>query len=94
MDDYIWKKTLNFLNRMHSHKSWKWIKNQYFTSNSDGRHHSNWALTDPLTGNKLEKMSWYNPRKYIMIKHDYSPYDGTKKDYFESRKHKFYFSTR
>ena len=94
MDNYIWNKTFNFLNRLHPNKSWKWIKNKYFTSHSDGIHHSNWVLTDPVTGNTLEKMSWYNPRKYIMVKHDYSPYDSDKKDYFESRKHKFYISTR
>ena len=94
MDNYIWNKTFNFLNRLHPNKSWKWIKNKYFTSHSDEIHHSNWVLTDPITGNTLEKMSWYNPRKYIMVKHDYSPYDSDKKDYFESRKHKFYISTR
>ena len=94
MDNYIWNKTFNFLGRMHSNKSWTWIKNRYFTSKSDGVHHSNWVLTDPLSGITLELMSWYNPRKYIMIKHDYSPYDSDKKEYFESRKSKFYFSTR
>ena len=94
MDNYIWNKTFNFLNRLHPNKSWNWIKNRYFTLRSDGIHHSNWTLTDPISGNTLEKMSWYNPRKYIMIKHDYSLYDGDKKDYFETRKHKFYISTR
>ena len=94
MDDYIWNKTYNFLKRLHNNKSWKWIKNKYFVSHSDGIHHSNWVLKDPLSDNKLVKMSWFNPRRYIMIKHDYSPYDMDKKDYFENRRRKFYFSTR
>ena len=31
------------------------------------------------------KMSWYKPKRYIMVKHDYSPYDKELKDYFENR---------
>lgn len=93
MDYYIWNKVFNFLNRSHPNKGWNWIKNRYLTSYNDGLHHSNWVLKDPISGNILEKMTWYEPRRYIMIKHDYSPYDGNKKDYFESRNSKFYFFT-
>ena len=82
MEHHIVMKTLNFLKRMHSNKNWKWIINKYFVSPTDGRHKSNWVLRDPVSDITLEIMSWFNPRRYIIIKHDYSPYDGDKKEYF------------
>ena len=37
-------------------------------------------------------MIWYklSQNNYIMIKHNYSPYDRTKLEYFENRKDKYY----
>ena len=37
------------------------------------------------------KMSWFKYRDYIMIKHDYGPYDRTKIDYFKNREDNYYF---
>ena len=45
---------------------------------------------DPKSGRFLMKMSWFKHRDYIMIKHNYSPYDRTKLEYFENRKDKYY----
>lgn len=50
-----------------------------------------WILTDPKSGRFLIKMSWFKHRDYIMIKHDFSPYDRTKIEYFENRKENYYF---
>ncbi len=91
MDFHLWNKTYKFLRRMHPNKSWKWIKNRYFTYHTDDYGHvSKWLLKDPKSGRFLMKMSWFKHRDYIMIKHNYSPYDRTKLDYFENRKDKYY----
>lgn len=91
MNHYIWNKTFKFLVRLHPNKGKRWIKNRYFPLYNDSKHRSNWVLTDPKFGKILEQMTWYKPRRYIMIKHDYSPYDGDNKEYFDSRLTKFSF---
>ena len=37
------------------------------------------------TGNQLKKMSWIDIERHIMIKHNYSPLDKSKSDYFRQR---------
>ena len=89
MDNYIWKKTYKFLRRLHPHKSWGWIKKKYFPPYYDGRHRDKWILTGPNDGICIAKMSWVKIKRHVMIKHDYSPYDATKADYFELRNLKY-----
>lgn len=93
MDHYIWNKTFKFLRRLYPNKGEIWIKNRYFPPYNDGKHRSNWVLSDPKSDKILEHMSWFKPRRYVMVKHDYSPYDKDKIDYFESRKANFSLST-
>ena len=91
LDYYLWNKTYKFLRRLHQNKSWKWIKGRYYTYRKDDYGHiSKWVLKDPNSDVFLMKMSWFRHRDYIMIKHDYSPYDRTKIDYFNNRKDNYY----
>ena len=85
MDNYIWGGIYGFLLRLHPNKGWKWIKRKYFPQYHDGKHRSNWVLTGPNENNKLIKMSWIPIKRHIMIKHNYSPYDKSKTDYFLNR---------
>ena len=89
MDNYIWKKTYKFLRRLHPHKSWDWIKRKYFPPYNDGRHKDKWVLTGPHDGIHLAKMSWVKIKRHVMIKHDYSPYDASKSEYFMLRDSKY-----
>ena len=89
MDSYIWMKVFNFLKRLHNNKGMRWIKEKYFPLFYDGNHRRNWVLKDPQSDNTLELMTFYKPKRYIMVKYDYSPYDKDKKEYFESRKTNF-----
>ena len=91
MDNYIWDKVIKFLKRLHGNKGWNWIKNRYFPPYNDKYHHCNWILTDPGSGITLDKMSWYKVKKYIMVKHDSSPHDKDKQDYFKHRESNFSF---
>ena len=59
----------------------------------DGKHKSKWVLTGPKENNHLVKMSYIPIRRWNMIKYNYSPYDASKKEYFENRK-KTQFSRR
>ena len=85
MDNYIWKKTYEFLGRLHNNKGKRWINRRYFPYFSDGRHSGRWVLTNPKTGVHLIKMGWTSIRRHIMIKHNYSPYDKSKTEYFKLR---------
>ena len=85
MDKYVWTKSFKFLMRLHPKKGKKWIKEKYYPTFNDGKHHDNWILTDPKSDSHLVRMAWFKPKRYIMVKHDYSPYDKDLKDYFESR---------
>lgn len=85
MDAYIFKKVYRFLCRMHNNKGKRWINKRYFPYFSDGKHSSKWVLTDPKTGVHLIRMGWTPIRRHIMIKHNYSPYDKDKTEYFKLR---------
>ena len=90
-DHYIWTKVKKFLKRLHPNKSWKWLRKTYFPFYNDGKHREKWILTDPIKGINLNKMAWTPIRRRIMIKYNYSPYDGSKEDYFAIRESKCYF---
>lgn len=87
MNYYIWIKVNNFLKHLHSNKGWNWIIEKYFPIPKEGnKHHDKWILTDPETGNQLKQMRWTNvDKRHIINKHNYSPYDSSKLDYFINR---------
>ena len=89
MDNLLWWKVYRFLRHLHPQKGAKWIKNRYYPPYDDGKHRGNWIATCPKTGKVLINMAWTPVRRYILIKHDYSPYDKDKKEYFENRKTNF-----
>lgn len=88
IDNYIWIKTKKFLTHLHPHKGWKWIRAKYFPEPKKGdKHQDRWILTDPVSGRQLIRMGWTNiDKRHIMIKHNFSPYDSSKIEYFENRK--------
>ena len=86
IDHYIWNKTWKFLKRLHPNKSSGWKVNKYFPKpQSDDKHQDKWILTDPNTGKQLKRMSWTDITRHIMIKHNYSPLDKSKSEYFYKR---------
>ena len=85
MDHYIWEKSFRFLKRLHPKKSSKWIYEKYFPYYDDGYHKSKWMLTGPNNEHTIFKMSHIPIKRWKMIKHNYSPYDASKKEYFEER---------
>ena len=86
IDHYLWQKAVGFIKRLHPNKSMKWLKKTYFPTYNDGRHVDNWVLTGPKEGNHLIKMSWIPIRRHARIKYNYSPYDGSKREYFKNKK--------
>ena len=87
MDNYIWIKVKKFLKHLHPKKGWKWIRRKYFPDpKSEDKHQDRWILTDPVSGRQLVKMRWTNiDKRHIMIKHNYSPFDSDKSEYFKNR---------
>jgi len=86
IDYYLWGKIFRFINRLHPNKSMKWLKKTYFPTYNDGMHVNNWILTGPKEGNHLIQMAWTPIRRHIMIKSNYSPYDNSKREYFNNRR--------
>ena len=87
MDHYLWFITFKFLQRLHNNKGKRWIKSKYYPPYYDGKHFGNWVLTGPKENNHLIKMSWTPIKIHKMIKHNHSPYDKSKNDYFENRQY-------
>ena len=94
IDNYVWKKLYKFLRRLHPNKSWKWIVKKYFPQyDEDGNFIGNWTLVGPTDKNQLVKTAKIPIRRWNMIKHNYSPYDDSKEEYFENR-FKYQFNRR
>ena len=87
MDNYIWIKVKKFLKHLHPKKGWKWIRRKYFPDpKPEDKHQDRWILTDPVSGRQLVKMRWTSiDKRHIMIKHNYSPFDSDKSEYFKNR---------
>ena len=89
MDNYIWIKIFKFVKRLHPKKPMYWIKEKYFPYYSDGKYFGNWILTGPQEGNILTRMVWTPIRRHTMIRYNFSPYDDSKREYFNKRRFNF-----
>jgi len=86
LDHYIWQKVFKFTKRLHNNKSSKWIKEIYFPTYKDEKHVDKWVLTGPKKGNHIAKMAWVPIERHAMVKFNYSPYDKSKREYFNNRR--------
>ncbi|MCM3645163.1 group II intron reverse transcriptase/maturase [Priestia aryabhattai] len=90
MDAYIFKKTVRFLKRLHSTKSWKWLTERYFQPDMYGQSKNKWLLTDPIRNYQLIRMAWTPIIRHSMIKHKNSPFDSNLADYYQKRDIKYF----
>jgi len=86
MNHFIWKKVFKFVKRLHPNKPIKWIKEKYFPPYDDGKYSGNWILTGSKEGIRLFNMAWTPIRRHVLIQYNHSPYDRTKRDYFNNRR--------
>ena len=94
IDHYIWIKLRKFLKRLHPNKGMKWIFKKYFPQYDDeGNFIGKWTLVGSNDKNQLFRMSSIPIRRWNLIKFNYSPYDVSKTEYFETRS-KYQFSRR
>ena len=86
IDNYIWIKVFKFLKRLHRNKNVKWIIRKYFPQyDGEGNFIGKWTLVGPNDNNQLCRMSSIPIRRWNLIKFNYSPYDVSKTEYFETR---------
>ena len=85
IDKYMWTKVKRWLNRSHRRKNWKWKKKKYFKPDKTGQSKNKWIFTDPVTNNQVKKMAWTKIRRYVLIKHNSSPYDKNLEGYYKQR---------
>lgn len=77
-DEIFWGK--------HFVKYYKWIIKKYFPQyDGEGNFIGKWTLVGPNDKNQLFKMSSIPIRRWNLIKFNYSPYDVSKTEYFETR---------
>jgi RNA-directed DNA polymerase len=89
VDQYIWTKTVKFLNRSHPKKNWNWKTKIYFKPDHNGISKDKWLLTDPKdANNQIFKMRWIPIERHIKVKFDNSPDNPKLKQYFEQRDEK------
>ena len=89
IDNYVWKKTVKFLNQLHPTKTWDWKKERYFKPDRNGISKDNRILTNPKNHKtQLMKMSWIPIERHVMVKFDNSPDNPELKQYFEQRDEK------
>lgn len=89
MDHHVFNKTVKFLKRMHSGKSWGWIRKQYFRPDHTGVSKDKWILTDPNdTTKQVKKFRWVPIKRHLMVKFKNSPDDPTLKEYWKKRDEK------
>lgn len=85
MDSHIYKVTRRFLERLHPRKPAKWINAKYYKPDLRGKYKNKWTLTDPVAKEQLKHMVHVPIERHIMIKHNATPYDITKTEYFKMR---------
>jgi RNA-directed DNA polymerase len=90
MDNYIFWKTLRFLNRLHPRKTAKWKKERCFRPDQHGISKDNWILTDPSGKYQLFKMVWTPTEPHEMVKLNNSPFNKDLSDYYAKRDIKFF----
>lgn len=85
MDNYIWYICYKFARRLHPKKGWKWIKERYFKPDKTGQSRNKWIWSEPDGETQLLLMEWTPIVRHVLIKHNYTPYNASLKDYFEKR---------
>ena len=79
IDYFMFQKTMRWCHFSHPTKLEWWIKRTYYQTVKGDR----WVFG--VKGAYLQKASWTPILRHIMVKHDYSPDDGTLSDYWETR---------
>jgi len=82
LDNLCFKQSVRFAKRNHPSKSWKWIREKYYTSESGDR----WVFHDMVTGSTLTKFRSFTILDFIPIKYGMIPDDPESASYFAERK--------
>jgi RNA-directed DNA polymerase len=85
LDDYLYKRQVRYVNRMHPNKSQKWKKGKYWGKFNPSRKNK-WVFGDKGTGAYMLKFSWFKIKRHVLVQKTNSPDDPTLSQYWESRK--------
>ncbi len=91
IDYYLWRLLGRWCKRRHQNKSWKWIREKYFTASGENCTFS--ALTtDKKKGklliHKLRRLAYVPIIRHTKIRSDANPFDKADKEYLEKFKEK------
>lgn len=85
IDHHVVHLMYKHLKGIHPNKSWTWIKEKYLGKDKHGISKNKWIFTCPVRGNQLWKMEWKAVVRHELIRHNYSPFDESLKEYFTDR---------
>lgn len=84
LDHWMHQRTVRYVKRNHSNKSWHWRKQRYW-GELNPRKDDTWVFGDKRRGAYLLKFNWFKIERHIMVKGKASPDDPTLKGYWLER---------
>jgi RNA-directed DNA polymerase len=85
LDDYLFKRQVRYLNRMHPTKSSGWKKKKYWGRLNLQRPNLKWVFGDKKTGNFMLRFAWTKIERHVTVSKRNSPDDPSLKEYWEKR---------
>jgi RNA-directed DNA polymerase len=84
LDQWMFQRERLFVNRNHPNKPKEWKKDTYWGRLNVDRK-DNWVFGDKHTGAFLQKFSWFNIKRHVMIRGTHSPDDPGLRKYWQER---------
>ena len=86
LDDWMYRRTVLYVRRMHPKKSTKWKQRQYWGNRNPGRPRDIWVFGLEGSHSYLRKFAWTNIQRHVLVKERNSPDDPGLRDYWEERR--------
>jgi RNA-directed DNA polymerase len=87
LDDYLWKLSYKWATWRHGNKPKHWIVGRYYGKHNKFRN-DNWVFGDRDSGAYLDRFSWTDIRRHVMVKGTASPDDPALAGYWAERRTK------
>jgi RNA-directed DNA polymerase len=84
MDEFLFRRTVRYANRMHKNKSTAWKRERYW-GKLNPQVNDTWVFGDKTTRRYLLKFRWFGKKVHEKVSGDASPDDPSLKEYWEKR---------
>lgn len=84
IDNWMFMRSVHYVNHAHPNKGWQWRQSKYWGTLNPKRD-DRWVFGDKLSGIYLLKMSWIPIERHVLVKGAASPDDPELKGYWRKR---------